>query len=91
MTTLAANTPARNRNRFATVHARLRALNITNESEQRNIYAAITGKRSLRAMTNGERRNLEQWLYKQINAAPKPAAPTSNRVVSDEEAQSWLD
>jgi len=77
------NTPARNRNRFATVHARLRALNITNESEQRNLYAAITGKRSLRAMTNGERKNLEMWLLKQVNAAPKPAPANDAQALLD--------
>lgn len=83
MTTLAANPPARNR--FATVHARLRTLGVTNEGEQRNLYAAITGKRSLRAMSNGERKNLEMWLLKQIRAMPKTAPATDN------DAQSWLD
>jgi hypothetical protein len=97
MTTLAANTPARvdsynsRKNLYKRIHTTLGKMGITSESEQRNLFVAITGERSLRKMSIKQLTNTAAFLKaNNTTPAPKPA-PKPAPYVSDEEAQSWLD
>jgi hypothetical protein len=100
MTTLAANTPARvdsynsRKNLYKRIHTTLGKMGIKNESEQRNLFVAITGERSLRKMSIKQLTNTAAFLKANTNTntspTPKPA-PKPVPYVSDEEAQSWLD
>lgn len=85
------NMKSRKSNKYATVHARLRTLGVTNESEQRNIYAAVTGKRSLREMNASELHELEAFLYSELPDVKAARAEYRTAPVSDEAAQAWLD
>jgi len=95
MTTLAANATARvdsynsRKNLYKRIHTTLGKMGIKSESEQRNLFVAITGERSLRKMSIKQLTNTAAFL-KANNTTPAPA-PKPAPYVSDEEAQSWLD
>lgn len=69
------------------IHTAFGKLELRNDVEQRNVYAALTGIRSLRAMSIKDLTRVESflWAYHQQSSALKRPA------VSDDEAQAWLD